>query len=126
MEGSTTSYIIIGIVLLGLMFTTIPVFMSLFFTALVGFVFFTDYPVMMLAQALFRSMDKFALVVVLFFILCGNIMTSGSIVDKLIRVANALVGWLPGDWEWQVFLRADYLVQFQVLLLQPLLLSVDL
>ncbi len=96
MEGSTSTYITIGLILLGLMFTTIPVFMSLFFTALIGFVFFTDYPVMMLAQALFRSMDKFALVVVLFFILCGNIMTSGSIVDKLIRVANALVGWLPG------------------------------
>jgi C4-dicarboxylate transporter DctM subunit len=41
-------------------------------------------------------MDNFALVVVLFFILCGNIMTAGSIVEKLIKVANALVSWLPG------------------------------
>jgi tripartite ATP-independent transporter DctM subunit len=45
---------------------------------------------------LFRSLDKFALVVVLFFILCGNIMTAGSIVEKLIKVANSLVSWLPG------------------------------
>ena len=50
---------------------------------------------MIQAQALYRSMDKFALVVVLFFILCGNVMTSGSIVDKLIKVANVTVGWLP-------------------------------
>ena len=44
----------------------------------------------------FAVMDNFALVVVLFFILCGNIMTAGSIVEKLIKVANALVSWLPG------------------------------
>jgi C4-dicarboxylate transporter DctM subunit len=41
-------------------------------------------------------MDKFALIVVLFFVLCGNIMTTGSIVEKLIKTANVLVGWLPG------------------------------
>jgi C4-dicarboxylate transporter DctM subunit len=41
-------------------------------------------------------MDNFALVVVLFFILCGNIMTAGSIVERLIKVANVLVSWLPG------------------------------
>ena len=55
-----------------------------------------DLPILLLAQSLFRSMDKFALVVVLYFILCGNIMTSGKIVDKLIRVANVMVSWLPG------------------------------
>jgi len=84
-----------------------------FFTSIVGFYFFSGMPVMMMAQTLFRSMDNFALVVVLFFILCGNIMTAalvvvlffilcgnimtaGSIVDKLIKVANAVVGFFPG------------------------------
>ena len=92
----TIELIIIMLVLLGAMATTVPVFMSLFFTALVGFAFFADLPLLMMAQTMYRSMDNFALVVVLFFVLCGNIMTAGSIVDKLIRVANALVGWLPG------------------------------
>ena len=92
----TTELIIIMLVLLGAMASTVPVFMSLFFTSLVGFAFFADLPLLMMAQTMFRSMDKFALVVVLFFVLCGNIMTAGSIVDKLIRVANAVVGWLPG------------------------------
>ena len=84
------------LVLIGCMAATVPVFMSLFFTAVVGFVVFADMPLMMLAQTLYRSMDNFALVVVLFFVLCGNIMTSGSIVDKLVKVANVCVGWLPG------------------------------
>ena len=91
-----TSHIIIMLILLGCMATYVPVFMCLFFTAVLGFIFFTDLPLLLLAQSLFRSMDNFALVVVLFFILCGNIMTAGSIVEKLIKMANALVSWLPG------------------------------
>ena len=91
-----TSHMIIMLILLGCMATYIPVFMCLFFTAVLGFLFFTDLPILLLAQTLFRSMDNFALVVVLFFILCGNIMTAGSIVQKLINVANSIVSWLPG------------------------------
>ena len=91
-----TSHVVIMLILLGCMATYIPVFMCLFFTAVLGFLIFTDLPILLLAQTLFRSMDNFALVVVLFFILCGNIMTAGSIVQKLINVANSLVSWLPG------------------------------
>jgi len=90
------THLIILLMLLGSMAVYIPVFMCLFFTAVLSFIFFTDLPVLMLVQTLFRSLDKFALVVVLFFILCGNIMTAGSIVEKLIKVANSLVSWLPG------------------------------
>jgi tripartite ATP-independent transporter DctM subunit len=90
------SHLIIVLILLGCMATYIPVFMCLFFTSVLGFILFTDLPLLLLAQSLFRSMDNFALVVVLFFILCGNIMTAGSMVEKLIKVANVLVSWLPG------------------------------
>ena len=91
-----TSHLIVLLILLGCMATYIPVFMCLFFTAVLGFLFFTELPLLLLVQTLLRSMDNFALVVVLFFILCGNIMTAGTIVDKLIKVANVLVSWLPG------------------------------
>jgi C4-dicarboxylate transporter DctM subunit len=91
-----TSHVVILAILLGCMATYVPVFMCLFFTAVLGFFFFTDLPILLLAQTIFRSMDNFALVVVLFFILCGNIMTAGTIVEKLIKMANALVSWLPG------------------------------
>ena len=90
------SDIVMMLILLGSMAATVPVFMSLFFTSALCFIFFTHLPLLLLAQTLFRSMDKFALVVVLYFILCGNIMTAGTIVDKLIKVANTFVSWLPG------------------------------
>ncbi len=90
------SDLIVLLILLGCMSSYIPVFMCLFFTATASFLLFTDMPVLLLVQTLFRSLDNFALVVVLFFILCGNIMTRGSIVEKLINFANVLVSWLPG------------------------------
>ncbi|NOX35353.1 MAG: TRAP transporter large permease [Deltaproteobacteria bacterium] len=90
------SDLIILLILLGCMTTYIPVFLCLFFTAAFGFVVFLDMPLALLAQTLFRSLDNFSLVVVLFFILCGNIMSKGKTVEKLIDLANALVSWLPG------------------------------
>ena len=91
------SVIAILLILLGAMAAYVPVYMSLFFTGVLGFVFFAPEPqTLMLAQSFFKSMDNFSLVVVLFFILCGNIMTAGSIVEKLIKVVNTLVSWLPG------------------------------
>jgi C4-dicarboxylate transporter DctM subunit len=89
-------YIAPLLILLGSMATYLPVFLCLFFTSLISVLAFTDYPIILLVQSIFRSMDNFALVVVLFFILCGNIMTTGTIVEKLIRFANVLVSWLPG------------------------------
>ncbi len=91
-----SSYLIILFLLLGLLASTVPVFMSLFFTGSVGLIFMVGIDPQIVIEVLYRSMDKFALVVVLFFILCGNIMTTGSIVHKLIKTANALVGFLPG------------------------------
>jgi C4-dicarboxylate transporter DctM subunit len=90
------SHLIILALLLGSMAAYIPVFLCLFFTSVLGMLFFSDIPLLLLVQTLFRSLDNFALIVVLFFVLCGNIMTAGSIVEKLIKVVNALVSWLPG------------------------------
>ncbi|MCW7753744.1 TRAP transporter large permease [Desulfobotulus sp. H1] len=92
----TTPDMILLLILLGAMAAYIPVFICLVFTGLAGFLLFTDMPVLLVFQTLLRSLDNFALVVVLFFILCGNVMTSGKIVEKLIRVAQAFVGFLPG------------------------------
>ncbi len=97
---SAVTYVVL--IFLGALAATVPVYLALVLTGVLGMAFFAkstmpfDIQAMMLVQGFFKSMDNFALVVVLFFILCGNIMTSGSIVNKLIKVAKALVGFLPG------------------------------
>jgi tripartite ATP-independent transporter DctM subunit len=90
------SYLIIFALLLGFLASTIPVFMCLFFTGTIGLVYFIGIDPQIVIEVLYRSMDKFALVVVMFFVLCGNIMTTGTIVQKLIKTANVMVGFLPG------------------------------
>jgi len=92
----STQYILILAVMLGSLAATVPVFMSLFFTGMLGLVWMVGIDAQIVIEVLYRSMDKFALIVILFFVLCGNIMTTGSIVRKLVNTANALVGWLPG------------------------------
>jgi C4-dicarboxylate transporter DctM subunit len=82
--------------LLGSMAATVPVFMALFFTGVAGLTLVVGLNPEIAIEILYRSMDKFALIVVLFFVLCGNIMTTGSIVEKLIKTANVMVGFLPG------------------------------
>ncbi|MCP4338645.1 MAG: TRAP transporter large permease [Desulfobulbaceae bacterium] len=90
------SYLLIFALLLGCLASTVPVFMALFFTGTIGLVYLVGIDAQIVIEVLYRSMDKFALVVVMFFVLCGNIMTTGSIVEKLIKTANVMVGFLPG------------------------------
>jgi len=90
------SQMLILALLLGSMIATVPVFMALFFTGLAGLTLIVGLSPEITMEILYRSMDKFALIVVLFFVLCGNIMTTGSIVGKLIKTANIMVGFLPG------------------------------
>lgn len=91
-----TSYVMILALLLGCLASTMPVFMALFFTGTFGLIYGVGIDPQIVIEVLYRSMDKFALVVVMFFVLCGNIMTTGSIVQKLINTANVMVGFLPG------------------------------
>lgn len=91
-----SSYLLILAILLGCLASTVPVFMALFFTGTFGLVYLLGIDPQIVIEVLYRSMDKFALIVVMFFVLCGNIMTTGSIVEKLIKAANVLVGCLPG------------------------------
>lgn len=90
------SYLLIFAILIGCLAATVPVFMALFFTGTIGLVYMVGIDPQIVIEVLYRSMDKFALVVVMFFVLCGNIMTTGSIVAKLIKTANVMVGFLPG------------------------------
>jgi C4-dicarboxylate transporter DctM subunit len=68
-------YIMIFAILLGCLASTMPVFMALFFTGTFGLVYLVGIDPQIVVEVLYRSMDKFALVVVMFFVLCGNIMT---------------------------------------------------
>lgn len=53
-------------------------------------------PMVSAIQSMFASLDSFSLMAVPFYILAGNIMQAGGISQRLVGLANALVGWLRG------------------------------
>ncbi len=55
-----------------------------------------DLPLMMIAQRMFAGSDSFHLLAVPLFIFAGVLMEAGGISRRIIDLANALVGWLPG------------------------------
>lgn len=51
---------------------------------------------MTVAQQSVKGLNSFSLMAVPFFILMGDIMSAGGITDRLVNLANALVGWMRG------------------------------
>ena len=84
--------LIVLLIFLLLALISVPVGVALFLAAFSGFLWFTDIPLMMIGQAMFLKLDKFSLLCVLFFVLAGNLMSSGVIAKKIVEFAEALVG----------------------------------
>lgn len=53
-------------------------------------------PLNNICQQMVKGLNSFSLMAVPFFILMGGIMGVGGISDKLIKLANSLVGWMHG------------------------------
>ena len=53
-------------------------------------------PLEQIAQLMVKGVNVFSLMAVPFFILAGEIMGAGGISDQLIRLSNALIGWMRG------------------------------
>lgn len=50
----------------------------------------------MVAQNIVRGINAFSLMAAPFFILAREITSSGGIADRLIKLANAMFGWMRG------------------------------
>lgn len=57
---------------------------------------YLNLPLMQIAQLMVKGVNVFTLMAVPFFIVAGEIMGAGGISTRLIKLANALVGWLRG------------------------------
>lgn len=55
-----------------------------------------DIPLVAIPQKMYAGMDVFVLLSIPGFILAGNLMNRGGITERIIRFANALVGWIRG------------------------------
>jgi C4-dicarboxylate transporter, DctM subunit len=86
--------ILIGVFLLGLVIG-VPVAVTLGLAS-VAYLLFEGIPLVSVPQKMYAGMDVFVLLCIPGFILAGNLMNGGGITERIIRFANALVGWMRG------------------------------
>lgn len=61
-----------------------------------AYLLMADIPLVVMPQKIYAGMDVFVLLSIPGFILAGNLMNNGGITERIIRFANALVGWIRG------------------------------
>ncbi len=102
-------------VLFGLLFffliIGIPIAVALGMSTIICILAFTYDPPMLVAQKLFGSIDKYALMAIPLFVLMGNFLSHGGTAKRIIRFARSLVGHLPVDCQCQLSLHVLFLLQ---------------
>lgn len=83
--------IFFAVLLLGL-----PIFAALAFSVILAIEFFGTTDPVIVPMRMFSGMNNFSLMAIPFFILAAELMRIGGLSDRLIDLAKALVGWVPG------------------------------
>lgn len=87
-------FILIAVFIAGLAIG-IPVAITLGLASM-AYLVVAGIPLVVMPQKMYAGMDVFVLLCIPGFILAGNLMNSGGITERIIRFANALVGWARG------------------------------
>lgn len=97
---------IIGPALLALLTLGAPIAMALSAVT----VAFIVYDPLLSESAIFRSffsfVNKYTLMAIPFFVYAGFLMERTGLIQKLFRLADALIGWLPGGFAYATILAA--------------------
>ena len=74
----------------------VPVAICLGLSSAVYLVFHADISLVVLSQKIYSGADSFTLLCIPGFIMAGSLMNGGGITERIIRFANAGVGWIRG------------------------------
>ncbi len=86
---------ILLLVFFGTLAIGVPVAICLGLSSL-AYILVAGLPVVIIPQRMYAGMDVFVLLCIPGFILAGNLMNYGGITERIIRLANAMVGWMRG------------------------------
>lgn len=89
------SLAILVAVFLGGLVIGLPVAVTLGVSSL-AYIVSAGIPLVVIPQKMYAGMDVFVLLAIPGFILAGDLMNNGGITERIIRFANALVGWIRG------------------------------
>lgn len=86
--------VLFGVFVIGLLIG-VPVALTLALSS-IAYLLFQGIPIVVMPQKMYAGIDSFVLLCIPGFILAGNLMNNGGITERIIRFANALVGWMRG------------------------------
>ena len=89
----STSILVAMLVLFAL---SVPIAVSIGLASVVGIAGFTNLQLLLVAQQIFVSLDRYPLAAIPFFILAGNLMEVGGISTRLVDFAKSIVGGIQG------------------------------
>ena len=87
----------LAVVPVGLLLLGFPIFVVLLTAVTVALVFFMKVPLAALHQNLFGAIDAYALLAIPFFIYAGELMSRGSVAQRLVDFVQAGVGSVRGS-----------------------------
>ena len=79
-----------------LLLLTVPIGYAIGISSLVAIYYYSDIPLMIIAQKSITGVDSFPLLAIPFFMLAGNLMSSGGIAKRLVNFFDALIGHVTG------------------------------
>lgn len=83
-------------VFFGLLIFGLPIFAALALAVAAVFYFWGGMDPVLVPMRMFSGMNNFSLMSIPFFILAAELMRIGGLSERLIGLARALIGWLPG------------------------------
>ena len=91
-----------------LLLLAVPVAFTVGMAAVLGLWWGGQYPLMTVLKQTFEGVDSFVLLAIPLFILAGALMETGGIAVRLVRLAQALIGWIRGGLSMAVVV-AEYI-----------------
>jgi len=79
-----------------LMLLSVPIGIAIGIATVVCLLIYTDIPMVFIAQQSLTSTNSFPLMAIPFFILAGNIMSTGGVAKRLIDFSKTLLGFVTG------------------------------
>lgn len=79
-----------------LLLLSVPIGYAIGISSLAGIYSFSDIPLEIIAQKVITGIDSFPLLAIPFFMLAGNLMSSGGIAKRLVNFFDSLIGHVTG------------------------------
>lgn len=94
------------VLLIVLLVGTAPIFVALAGSTAVSYAVLSDLDLVLILQRMFAGVNKLSLISIPMFIFAANIMSEGGISKRIINLANAFVGHIPGGLGMTVVLAS--------------------